>query len=181
MIVSFIDFAYGYRSLLMAIVLIAAKVNFSPVAAQLPSLAREPVDLVIVYKKDRLLHLKRNGLVVRQFDIALGAEPKGHKLAEGDNRTPEGVYTLDWRNINSQFYKSIHISYPQIRDEETAERLGVSPGGLIMIHGMPNGRAATEMNHPINNWTNGCIAVTNEEMDEIWSLVEDGTTIIIFP
>lgn len=149
--------------------------------AQIPSFTRDIVDLVVIYKGDRLLQLKSRGHVLHSFDIALGAQPEGHKLAEGDNRTPEGVYTLDWRNANSQFYRSIHISYPHEDDQDAARRRGLSPGGLIMIHGMPNGRSAIEMNHPLNDWTNGCIAVANDEMDEIWSLVEDGTTIIIFP
>jgi len=151
-----------------------------PASAQLASFAGT-VDLVIIYKGDRLLQLKSGGHVVRSFEIALGAQPKGHKLHEGDNRTPEGVYTLDWRNASSQFHRSMHISYPHNDDQAAALRRGVSPGGLIMIHGLPNGRRAGDMNHPRNDWTNGCIAVTNDEMDEIWSLVEDGTTIIIFP
>jgi murein L,D-transpeptidase YafK len=151
------------------------------VFAQLPGGIHGPVDLVVIYKRDRILHLKSEGRVVRSFDVALGGEPVGHKFVEGDNRTPEGVYTLDWRNANSQFYRSIHISYPREDDQEAARRRGMSPGGLVMIHGMPNGREASDMNHPANDWTNGCIAVTNTEMDEIWSLVEDGTTIIIFP
>ncbi|MEL6963968.1 MAG: L,D-transpeptidase family protein [Pseudomonadota bacterium] len=168
--------------LIFASIFAATVVSINPPAvAQLPGLAHGPVDLVVVYKRDRLLHLKSKGRIVRSFDIALGAEPVGHKLVEGDNRTPEGVYTLDWRNANSQFHRSMHISYPHEDDEEAAQRRGVSPGGLVMIHGLPNGRKASDMNHPVNDWTNGCVAVTNAEMDEIWSLVEDGTTIIIFP
>lgn len=151
-----------------------------PASAQLASFAGA-VDLVVIFKGDRLLQLKSGGHVVRSFEIALGAQPTGHKLHEGDNRTPEGVYTLDWRNASSQFHRSMHISYPHNGDQAAALRRGVSPGGLIMIHGLPNGRRAGDMNHPRNDWTNGCIAVTNDEMDEIWSLVEDGTTIIIFP
>jgi len=143
--------------------------------------AHEPVDLVVVYKGDRLLQLKSKGRVVRSFEIALGSQPKGHKLYEGDGRTPEGVYKLDWRNSYSQFHRSIHISYPRNVDQEVAGSRGVSPGGMIMIHGIPDGRHPDEMGHPFNDWTNGCLAVTNEEMDEIWSMVEDGTTIIIFP
>ena len=159
----------------------AAIVLGMPAAAQLPGVSADSVDLVVIYKSERLLQLKKRGEVVRSYDVALGAQPKGHKLSEGDNRTPEGVYTLDWRNANSQFHRSMHISYPGEGDFAKARRRGVSPGGLIMIHGMPNGRRAGEMNHPVNDWTNGCIAVTNDEMDEIWSMVEDGTTIIIFP
>lgn len=160
---------------------VAAVTIGTPAVAQLPSVVRNSIDLVIVYKSDRLLQLKSKGRVVRSYDIALGAQPEGHKMSEGDNRTPEGVYTLDWRNASSRFYRSIHISYPREDDRAAANRRGLSPGGLIMIHGMPNGRRADDMNHPSNDWTNGCLAVTNDEIDEIWSLVEDGTTIIIFP
>ncbi len=169
------------RSIVMAIAVIIAIAIGAPVYAQLHSVDRSSVDLVVIYKGDRLLQLKSRGSVVRSYEVALGAQPVGHKLTEGDNRTPEGVYTLDWRNASSQFYRSIHISYPREDDQAAALRKGLSPGGLIMIHGLPNGRRASEMNHPSSDWTNGCIAVTNEEMDEIWSLVEDGTTIIIFP
>ncbi|NJO37096.1 MAG: L,D-transpeptidase family protein [Rhizobiales bacterium] len=175
------EFAHRCRVALAVSVAVFAMAASRPADAQLPSIARDPVDLVIIYKSDRLLELKRKGQVVHSFKIALGAEPEGHKLAEGDSRTPEGVYTLDWRNPHSQFYRSIHISYPHAMDQASALRRGVSPGGLVMIHGLPNGRRADEMNHPANDWTNGCIAVTNDEMDQIWSLVEDGTTIIIFP
>lgn len=153
----------------------------TPAEAQLPYIAQDQVDLVVIYKRERLLQLKRNGHVVRSFNIALGIEPEGHKRIEGDGRTPEGVYTLDWRNANSQFYRSMHVSYPQEQDQDAARRWGVSPGGMIMVHGLPNGRRASEVGHPRNDWTNGCIAVSNDEMDEIWSLVDDGTTIIIFP
>ncbi len=153
----------------------------NPALAQLPHMKHEPVDLVVIYKGERELQLKRDGHVVRKFEVALGLEPEGHKRIEGDGRTPEGVYTLDWRNPHSQFYRSMHVSYPEDDDLETAARWGETPGGLIMIHGLPNGRQAEDVGHPWNDWTNGCIAVTNEEMDEIWSLVDDGTTIIIFP
>lgn len=171
------DVAHRWCLAFAAIMLLSC----NPASAQLPSIAREPVDLVIIYKNERLLELKSQGHVVRSFDIALGAQPVGHKLLEGDSRTPEGVYTLDWRNAHSQFHRSMHISYPREDDQAAARRRGVSPGGLVMIHGLPNGRGADDMNHPSNDWTNGCIAVTNDEMDEIWSLVEDGTTIIIYP
>ncbi len=167
----------SFKVALLAMLVVAA----IPARAQLPSFAHQPVDLVVVYKEARLLQLRKSGQIVRSFDIALGVEPEGHKLYEGDGRTPEGVYTLDWRNPDSQFYRSIHISYPREDDREAALRRGQSPGGMIMIHGMPNGRRAVDMGHPLSDWTNGCLAVTNDEMDEIWSLVEDGTTIIIFP
>ncbi len=181
MIAFLLKLAHRCRAFLRAAPLIATMLITMPLMAQLPPIDRSAVDLVVIYKGDRLLQLKSQGRVVQSFDIALGAQPRGHKLSEGDGRTPEGVYTLDWRNASSQFYRSIHISYPREGDQAAAQRKGLSPGGLIMIHGLPNGRRAGDMNHPSSDWTNGCIAVTNDEMDEIWSRVEDGTTIIIFP
>jgi murein L,D-transpeptidase YafK len=172
-------FAHQRRLLARAILVFC--IASASASAQLPSVAHGHVDLVVIYKAERLLQLRSKGRVVRSFKVALGGEPEGHKLREGDGKTPEGVYTLDWRNANSQFYRSMHISYPRDDDLEAARRRGLSPGGLIMIHGLPNGRRSKEMGHPFNDWTNGCVAVTNDEMDEIWSLVEDGTTIIIFP
>jgi murein L,D-transpeptidase YafK len=152
-----------------------------PAVAQLPRLEAHKADLVVVRKSKRILQLLRDGRPFRTYPIALGPEPDGPKRRAGDGRTPEGVYTLDWRNPKSNFYRSIHVSYPAPYDEEPALRWGVPAGGLIMIHGLPNGIPAIRVGHPWNNWTNGCIAVTNQEMDEIWSLVEDGTTIIIYP
>ncbi|KIH75678.1 L,D-transpeptidase catalytic domain [Geoalkalibacter ferrihydriticus] len=138
-------------------------------------------DLVIVEKSQRKLHLVSNGHVFRSYDIALGANPVGHKLYKGDGRTPEGRYYLDWRNPQSRFHKSMHISYPNERDRERAQRLGRSPGGHIMIHGIPNRyRRAPELFEGLD-WTEGCIAVRNEDMEEIWQLVADHTPIEIYP
>ncbi|MGI9437497.1 MAG: L,D-transpeptidase family protein [Geminicoccaceae bacterium] len=181
MLARLFGFAYDLRSVIGAGLFVVFVAFNSTTHAQLPHIAQAPADLVVIYKGERLLQLKRHGRVIRSFDIALGAEPKGHKRREGDGRTPEGVYTLDWRNSSSQFYRSMHVSYPREEDQTSATRWGESPGGLIMIHGLPNGRRARDVGHPRNDWTNGCIAVRNEEMDEIWSLVDDGTTIIIFP
>jgi murein L,D-transpeptidase YafK len=153
-----------------------------PARAQLPHLMLPKADLVVVHKSRRLLQLKRQGLVLRSYQVALGFQPVGHKRQEGDGRTPEGVYQLDWRNANSQFHRSIHISYPAQDDAAPAQRWGVSPGGLIMVHGLPNGaQRPARVEHPIRDWTNGCIAVTNAEIEEIWQMVDDGTTIIIYP
>jgi murein L,D-transpeptidase YafK len=138
-------------------------------------------DLVVVFKSRRELHLMNRGEVVGTYRVALGRNPKGHKLQEGDGRTPEGVYTLNWRNPNSRFHRSIHVSFPRQRDRDRAERLGMRPGQHIMIHGLPNGHGPEAVGHPYLDWTDGCIAVTNEEMDEIWERVADGTTIIIYP
>jgi murein L,D-transpeptidase YafK len=149
--------------------------------AQLPRLEQLKADLVVVYKAKRQLQLRREGEILKIYRIALGSAPRGAKRKEGDGRTPEGVYTLDWRNARSNFYRSIHVSYPHPRDLDHAERWGVSPGGLIMLHGLPNGLRAEHLGHPWSDWTNGCIGLTNQEMDEIWAKVDDGTPIIIYP
>ena len=153
----------------------------APVRAQIPHVEAGKADLVVVRKSARKLQLLHSGRVIKSYRIALGWDPKGPKRQEGDGRTPEGVYTLDWRNANSSFYRSIHVSYPRRGDDLHAVRWGVSPGGQIMLHGLPNGLRAEEVGHPEVDWTNGCIALTNEEIDEIWTWVEDGTTIIIYP
>lgn len=153
----------------------------SPAAAGIAGPDTRSADLVVVYKGARLLELRRGGRILHAYKIALGRNPTGPKRREGDGRTPEGVYTLDWRKPDSQFYRAIHISYPGPLDYSHADRWGVSPGGLIMLHGLPNGASAARVGHPWADWTDGCIAVTNQEMDEIWARVEDGTTIIIYP
>ena len=136
---------------------------------------------VVVYKSKRQMHLLRAGQVMRTYRIALGDSPVGHKKQEGDEKTPEGDYVLDWRNPNSLYYKSIHISYPNARDREQARRRGVSPGGDIMIHGRNGPTVLPDGTWKWKDWTNGCIAVTNAEMDEIWKMVNNGTPIRINP
>lgn len=143
-----------------------------------------PIDKVVVKKSQRQLELVSGGRVVRQYRVALGGAPVGHKYREGDQRTPEGSYRLNWRNPNSNFYKSIHISYPSAKDRAASRQLGYSnPGGMIMVHGLPNYIQSESMRQQYANrdWTQGCIAVQNHEMDEIWSLVKDGTPIQIMP
>ena len=140
----------------------------------------DKADLVVVYKSRRELHLMRNGERLKRYTVALGGNPIGHKTRQGDNKTPEGAYVLDWRNPNSQFHLSLHVSYPNDTDRTLAAARGIDPGGYIMIHGLPNGRGAGDVSHPVRDWTNGCIAVTNQEMDEIWAKVTDGTGIVIF-
>ncbi|MCL5286921.1 MAG: L,D-transpeptidase family protein [Acidobacteria bacterium] len=138
-------------------------------------------DKVIGFKAKRELQLLKGEEVLRTYKVALGTEPVGPKTRQGDHRTPEGNYILDFRNANSQFYKSIHITYPNAADRAQARKRRVSPGGSIMIHGLPNGWAKIGKMHLLRDWTDGCIAVTNEEMDEIWKLVRDGTPIEIKP
>lgn len=143
--------------------------------------AQANIDSVIVKKSERKLLLLSNGEPVRHYRISLGENPVGHKLSEGDKRTPEGHYVLDWRNADSRFYKSIHISYPSPRDRELAEAWGLNPGGSIMIHGLPNEAGDLSFAYEGLDWTDGCIGVSNEAMDEIWQLVHDGTPITILP
>ena len=167
--------------LVLFALLLAVASTTGPARAQIPHFAPRKADLVVVYKARRLLELKRDGRTIGRFRVALGRDPVGPKRMEGDGRTPEGVYTLDWRNPESDFYRSIHVSYPAPWDHERASRWGVPPGDLIMIHGLPNGVDPSRVPHPRVDWTDGCIAVTNQEMDEIWARVEDGTPIIIYP
>ena len=137
------------------------------------------VDLVKVDKSERKMYLLSAGEIVKVYDVALGANPKGHKEQEGDEKTPEGEYTLDYKKEDSAFYKAIHISYPNQKDIENAKKLGVNPGGLIMIHGQRNGLGWLSWLTQRFNWTNGCIALTNAEMDEFMELVDVGTKIQI--
>ncbi|MDR7222487.1 L,D-transpeptidase family protein [Aminobacter aminovorans] len=139
------------------------------------------VDLVRVDKSERRLELLSGDKVVRSYAIALGANPLGHKAREGDERTPEGRYVLDWRNPVSGYYRSIHISYPNADDVAAAKRAGVEPGGMIMIHGQPNGYGWWSWLMQMFDWTNGCIAVTDEDMAEVWQMVANGTPIEINP
>lgn len=138
------------------------------------------IDRVVVDKSERRLMLMRDGYAVRTFPIALGRNPEGPKRIRGDGRTPEGVYALDWRNPNSNFYRSIHVSYPNASDRMRAEELSADPGGMIMIHGRPNYSRTGDYGLR-SDWTEGCIAVSNYAMDEIWDMVEDGTLIEIRP
>jgi hypothetical protein len=142
-----------------------------PAADRLPAAAR--ADRVFVLKSARTLTLMDHGRVLKEYKVALGGRPIGAKTRQGDHKTPEGSYILDQRIRRSQFYRSIHISYPGPEDRARAHTLKVSPGGDIMIHGLPNGFGFLGKSHLADDWTDGCIAVTNEEMDEIWRAVAD--------
>lgn len=148
-----------------------------------PAATLTKADKVVVRKSERKMQLIQNGEVVREYRIALGDRPRGHKMREGDQRTPEGDYILDWRNPNSYFHRSIHVSYPNSRDLQFARFVGERPGGMIMIHGQPNHirSAKIKAEYQRRDWTDGCIAVQNHEMDEIWRTVRDGTPIKILP
>jgi murein L,D-transpeptidase YafK len=147
--------------------------------ASAPALRSTPsrVDRILVKKAERRLYLMRGDKPFKTYRIALGYQPKGHKRYQGDGRTPEGRYYLDWRSLNSKYYKAMHISYPSGRDLIRARSSGRDPGGAIMIHGQPSLRSGERR----GDWTFGCIAVSNLAIDEIWSYVEVGTPIEILP
>jgi murein L,D-transpeptidase YafK len=163
--------------LLTALVLALSAVGI----AQTVSSQNSRVDRVLIIKKERTLELLSHEEVIRTYKVALGGDPIGPKTRQGDHKTPEGIYLLDFRNSNSRFYKSIHISYPSARDRAQARGRGVSPGGDVFVHGLGKGYGWIGAAHRLKDWTDGCIAVTNEEMDEIWRLVADGTPIEIRP
>jgi L,D-peptidoglycan transpeptidase YkuD (ErfK/YbiS/YcfS/YnhG family) len=144
-------------------------------------LRTEPVDKVLIEKKNRRLMLISKGKTIKTYKIALGGDPIGPKERRGDNKTPEGVYTIESRNRQSEFHLSLRISYPNKKDKMHAKALGVSPGGDIMIHGIKNGLAWVGGFHTEMDWTDGCIAVTNPEMEEIARLVPNGTPVEIRP
>lgn len=139
------------------------------------------VDLVKVNKSERKLYLMEGEVVFKEYHVAFGGNPVGHKQQEGDQKTPEGEYALDYKKEDSAFYRAMHISYPNEADTANAEKLGVSPGGFIMIHGQRNGLGWLSFLTQRFNWTNGCIALTNSEMDELMELVKVGAKIKIQP
>ena len=145
----------------------------APAAAQ--------ADLVEVFKGERRMNLKREGRTIGRYRVALGFAPRLHKEREGDGRTPEGAYTIDARNPMSAFHLSLRVSYPDEDDKARAASLGVSPGGNIYIHGQPNGWRKFLVGHPAKDWTTGCVAVSDAEIREIWSLVPTGVRVVIHP
>lgn len=160
------------KSLIIVLLLILQTVNGE---------SAQKADAVLVIKSENRLYLMNKGERFASFPVTFGAEPIGHKQVQGDERTPEGHYILDYKNPNSDFYKSIHISYPNARDRENARRLGVNPGGNIMIHGQANGWEWAAPLVQLFSWTNGCIAMSNRDMDRVWSAIDPGTPIEIRP
>jgi murein L,D-transpeptidase YafK len=138
-------------------------------------------DRILIEKKERRLTLISKGKVLKTYKIALGGNPNGPKERQGDNKTPEGTYVIDSRNRDSRYHLSLHISYPNEKDRKRAKQLGASPGGDIMIHGIKNGFAWVGDLHTEVDWTKGCIAVTDEEIEEIDKLAPNGTIVEIRP
>jgi len=144
-------------------------------------LQKGTADKILIEKKDRRLTLISKGKVLQTYKIALGGNPNGPKERQGDNKTPEGTYVIDSRNKDSRYHMSLHISYPNEKDKKRAKQLGVSPGGDIMIHGIKNGLSWVGDLHTEIDWTKGCIAVTDEEIEEIGKLAPNGTIVEIRP
>jgi murein L,D-transpeptidase YafK len=153
------------------------------IAEVLPAQQTAPrkADSILILKKDHVMELLAGGKVIRTYKVALGQGGLAPKEREGDRRTPEGHYTIDAKYAVSHYHKALHVSYPNAEDRARAAKLGVSPGGAIMIHGLPNGKGWVGAAHRLYDWTLGCIAVNDEEIDEIWNLVPVGTPVEIRP
>jgi murein L,D-transpeptidase YafK len=164
-----------------AIVLLVVFCGGTAVLTTLRPAAAPKADSVLILKKDHLLELLAGGKVIRTYKVALGQGGLAPKQQEGDARTPEGRYTIDAHNANSHYHRALHVSYPNAEDRKRAAKLGVPPGGAIMIHGLPNGMGWVGAAHRLYDWTLGCSAVTDDEIDEIWELVPVGTPVEIRP
>jgi murein L,D-transpeptidase YafK len=139
------------------------------------------VDRIVIEKQNRTLSLMAGAKILKTYKVALGGQPVGAKNRQGDHKTPEGIYSVDAKNPNSQFYKALHISYPNQADRENARQLGVRPGGDVEIHGLGAKWGWIGAKHRLTDWTDGCIAVTNEEIDEIYPQIQVGTPVEIRP
>jgi len=158
-------------------VVLAGCAQAPPPAPATPLMA----DRVVVEKSKRALELLRDGKVFQTFPIALGRQPRGAKQQEGDGRTPEGVYRIDWRSTQTRYTRALHISYPDASDRERAQAMNIDPGGAIFIHGLPPDYGPFDPARWHRDWTEGCISVGNAAIVKIWDAVPDGTPIEILP
>jgi murein L,D-transpeptidase YafK len=163
-----------------AIALVAVGLLWANAPIQ-PLPANTKADLVVVDKAARRLSLYSNGALIGSYPIALGRAPIGAKVRQGDRRTPEGRYFIDSHKPDSSFHRALHVSYPSNSDIARARAAGYSPGGEIMVHGMRNGLGWLGHAHLLVDWTVGCVAVTDAEMDQIYRVVPDGTPIEFRP
>lgn len=141
----------------------------------------EHADKILILKSTHTLSLLRDGHIFRSYTVALGRNPVGAKARKGDHKTPEGLYTIDSKKEHSRFYRALHISYPDAEDRTRARTDGYDPGGDVEIHGIENGLGWIGRLHRTVDWTDGCVALTDDEMDEIWSAVDVGTPVEIKP
>ncbi|MBZ5535067.1 MAG: L,D-transpeptidase family protein [Acidobacteriia bacterium] len=167
----------GIPTLFLVVVLCVLPPTLSATAAS----SEKPADRILVEKSARRLSLLRGGTVIKTYKVALGGQPVGPKVCQGDKRTPEGKYVIDGRNKNSHYHWSLHVSYPNSEDRANAKKRGCNPGGDIYIHGLPNGYNWAGIVHTAYDWTLGCIAVRDQEIEEIWGLVPNGTAVEIKP
>ncbi|RUM75423.1 MAG: hypothetical protein DSZ11_02305 [Sulfurovum sp.] len=164
---------FRYTIMFLILLSLGLQANFSSYA-----------DKVIIKKSTRMLYLSSGGHIFKRFHVSLGTIPVGAKEVEGDLKTPEGKYILDWRQTSKKYNKSIHISYPNKKDEAHAKQLGASAGGMIMIHGTPSSWGLSPIGDwmpMLTDWTEGCIAMSNDDLEEVWNQTTKGTPIIIIP
>src|SRR5436305_1931713 len=180
--------AFGSRASVVALVIFSAAVLIVATVVSYSRQRAHPlfprgavIDRIVVDKAARRLLVFRNGQMLKSYHVALGEQPGGAKQQEGDMRTPEGVYQIDYRNPHSDYHLALHISYPSPNDVARAAARGVSAGSDIMIHGLPNGHSSMSAVYRQKDWTAGCIAVTDEEIEELWRIAPDGTAIEIRP
>ena len=143
--------------------------------------AQNSIDIIIIKKSERLLYAVKDDKVIKKYDIAIGQNPIGHKLKEGDKKTPEGYYFIDGKNAKSKFFLSLHTSYPNFHDRRVAEKNNLNPGSHIAIHGLPSISVLSQYLYNSLDWTDGCIALNNKDMEELWNMSEEGTQILIKP
>ena len=153
----------------------------APATPDWQQFATQKADKIVVFKSQRKLELMRMGEVIRTYHVALGRNPIGPKVERGDGKTPEGTYFIDKRNPESAYHLSMHISYPEQADLKRAASLNVDPGANILIHGEPNILNHEGKANLLQDWTAGCIALHNTDMDEVWRLTDDGITVEIHP
>lgn len=171
---------FSTQRLLILILMALGAFPFSAIGQTKPA-PQAKADRIVIVKSTRTMTLLSNGRVLKIYKVALSARSIGGKERVGDDKTPEGLYTVDWKNAQSKFHLALHVSYPNAADRERAKKLGVNPGGEIEIHGLGTGFGWLGTLHRQTDWTAGCIAVTNEEIDEIWKLVAVGIPIEIKP
>ena len=143
--------------------------------------AQNSIDMIIIKKSQRVLYAVKDDKVIKKYDIAIGKNPIGHKLKEGDRKTPEGYYFIDGKNAKSKFFLSLHTSYPNFHDKRVAEKNNLNPGSHIAIHGLPSISVLSQYLYNSSDWTDGCIALNNKDMEELWNMSEEGTQILIKP